>query len=88
MFGRRQVGYTYTRTSNPTRDIVERRLAARERGAGALIVASGTAARPFALLNLAAAGDNIVAPPGLADGPGWPVSLPRMGLLPAGPGAY
>ncbi|PKU24576.1 PLP-dependent transferase [Telmatospirillum siberiense] len=60
LFALRQVGYTYTRTSNPTRDIVERRLAALEGGAGALIVASGVSARLYALLNLAQAGDNIV----------------------------
>lgn len=60
MFALQQVGYTYTRTSNPTRDITERRLAALEGGAGALIVASGTAARLYCLLTLAQAGDNIV----------------------------
>lgn len=61
MFSLQEIGYTYTRTANPTRDTVERRLAAIEGGQGALLVASGTAARLYALLTLAGHGDNIVA---------------------------
>jgi len=60
LFALEVVGYTYTRTSNPSRDVLERRLAAVEGGKAALAMASGAAAIGNALLSLAQAGDNIV----------------------------
>ncbi len=68
LFALQEVGYSYTRTGNPTRDYAEQRLAALEGGAGALIVATGQAARLYSLLNLAAAGDNVVVAANLAGG--------------------
>jgi O-acetylhomoserine (thiol)-lyase len=60
LFALEVVGYTYTRTSNPSRDVLERRVAALEGGKAALAMASGAAAIGAVLLSLAQAGDNIV----------------------------
>ena len=46
---------------NPTTDVFEQRIAALEGGIAALGVASGSAAVTYSILNLANAGDNIVA---------------------------
>jgi O-acetylhomoserine (thiol)-lyase len=58
-------GYRYSRISNPTTDILEKRVAQLEGGAAALAVASGQAALAYAFLTLADNGGNIVAPPQL-----------------------
>jgi O-acetylhomoserine (thiol)-lyase len=54
-------GFGYTRTGNPTVHAVERKLAALESGADAVLVASGQAAVAVALLTVAGAGDHIVS---------------------------
>lgn len=54
-------GFGYTRTGNPTVQAVERQLAALERGADAVLVASGQAAVATALVSVAGAGDHIVS---------------------------
>ena len=51
----------YTRIGNPTQEAVENRIASLEGGLGALLLASGQAAETYAILNLAQAGDHIVA---------------------------
>ena len=61
-------GYLYTRLNNPTNDAVEQRLAALEGGAGALVASSGMAAIFLAVLNVAAAGDHLVASTSLYGG--------------------
>ena len=58
-------GYRYSRISNPTTDVLERRVAALEGGAGAISVSSGQAAVHYALLNLTAPGCNVVSVPQL-----------------------
>src|SRR5216117_3754933 len=58
-------GYRYTRISNPTNEVLERRVAALEGGVEALSVASGQAALHYAVLNLAESGRNIVSVPQL-----------------------
>ncbi len=58
-------GFRYSRISNPTTDILEKRVAQLEGGVGALAVASGQAALAYAFLTLADHGGNIVAPPQL-----------------------
>jgi O-acetylhomoserine (thiol)-lyase len=58
-------GNRYSRISNPTCDVLERRVAALEGGIGALAVSSGQAALHFAVLNVASAGRNIVTVPQL-----------------------
>ena len=61
LFALETLGNIYTRIGNPTLDILEKRLAALEGGAAALVVASGQAASAMAVQNLARAGDNIVS---------------------------
>ena len=58
-------GYRYSRISNPTTAVLERRVAALERGVEALSVSTGQAALHFAVLNLATMGKNIVSVPQL-----------------------
>ena len=58
-------GYRYSRISNPTTAVLERRVAALEGGIEALCVASGQAALNYAVLNLTAMGTNIVSVPQL-----------------------
>ena len=67
---------------NPTQDAVEQRIAALEGGVGALLVASGQAAETLAILNLAEAGDHIVASPALYGGTFnlFKYTLPKFGI--------
>jgi O-acetylhomoserine (thiol)-lyase len=58
-------GYRYSRISNPTTDVLERRVAALERGLQALCVSTGQAALHYAIMNLTALGKNIVSVPQL-----------------------
>jgi O-acetylhomoserine (thiol)-lyase len=58
-------GYRYTRISNPTNVVLERRVAALEGGVEALSVSSGQAALHFAVLNVTSSGTNIVSVPQL-----------------------
>ena len=60
LFDLKVAGDIYTRISNPSWDMVEKRLAALEGGVGALITSSGQAAVLITMLNLAEAGDEIV----------------------------
>ncbi len=68
LFSLSEFGNIYTRLMNPTTDAVEQRIANLEGGVGALLVASGQSATTLALLNLAEAGDHIVASPALYGG--------------------
>lgn len=61
LFALKEPGNIYTRIMNPTTDVFEQRIALLEGGVGALAVASGMAAITYAILNLANAGDEIVA---------------------------
>ena len=54
-------GYEYTRTSNPTRDALEKKLASLEEGRFGLAFASGLAAETSLLLALLKKGDTILA---------------------------
>jgi O-acetylhomoserine (thiol)-lyase len=56
-------GFRYSRISNPTVAVLERRVAALEGGAEALCVSSGQAAVHYAVLNLTEMGSNIVSVP-------------------------
>jgi O-acetylhomoserine (thiol)-lyase len=58
-------GHRYSRISNPTNAVLERRIAALEGGVGALTVASGQAALHYSVLNLTEIGSNIVSVPQL-----------------------
>ncbi len=61
LFALKEAGNIYTRIMNPTTDVFEQRVAALEGGVGALAVASGSAAVTYSILNIAGAGDEIVA---------------------------
>src|ERR1700727_943687 len=65
LFNLEAEGYRYTRISNPTTAVLERRMAALEGGLEAMCVATGQAAVNYAVLNLAGMGCNIVSPPQL-----------------------
>jgi O-acetylhomoserine (thiol)-lyase len=58
-------GYRYSRISNPTNAVLERRVAALEGGLEAMAVASGQAALHCAIANLVEPGGNIVSVPQL-----------------------
>jgi O-acetylhomoserine (thiol)-lyase len=58
-------GYRYSRISNPTTAVLERRVAELEGGLDALCVSTGQAALNYAVLNLAEMGSNIVSIPQL-----------------------
>lgn len=79
--GKRQ-GHVYSRVSNPTTDVLERRMAALEGGVGALAVASGHAAEVVALLTIMSAGDEFVAANSLYGGTFnlFKNTLPRLGI--------
>ncbi len=82
LFGLKEFGNIYTRIMNPTTDVLEKRLAALEGGSGALATASGQAAETLALLNIAHAGDEIVASASLYGGTYnlFHHTLPKMGI--------
>ena len=54
-------GYRYSRISNPTVNVLERRVAAMEGGVGALALSSGQAALHSAILSLSEPGCNLVS---------------------------
>ena len=60
-FGLQDPGNIYSRLTNSTQDVLERRIAALEGCIAALAVASGAAAITYSILNIARAGDHIVA---------------------------
>ena len=82
LFGLAELGNIYTRIMNPTQDAVEQRIAALEGGVAALLLASGSAATSFAILNLAEAGDHIVSSPSLYGGTYnlFHYTLPKFGV--------
>ncbi len=59
-FSLREPGNIYTRLTNPTAEVLEKRMAALEGGAAALAVATGAAAIDYAIRNIAGAGDHVV----------------------------
>ncbi|MDR2519083.1 MAG: O-acetylhomoserine aminocarboxypropyltransferase/cysteine synthase [Spirochaetaceae bacterium] len=60
-FGLTDAGNIYSRLTNSTQEVLEKRVAALEGGVGALALASGAAAVTYSFLNLARAGDHIVS---------------------------
>ena len=67
-FALADLGPIYTRIGNPTQSAVEEKIAALEGGVGALLLASGQSATTFAILNVAGAGDHVVASASLYGG--------------------
>ena len=68
LFALKEFGNIYTRLMNPTTDVLEKRVAELEGGAGALAVASGQSAITLSILNIAQAGDEIVSADNLYGG--------------------
>jgi O-acetylhomoserine (thiol)-lyase len=82
LFALRTFGNIYSRLMNPTTDVLEKRLAALDGGVGALAVSSGQQAILYAILNIARAGDSIIAGTSLYGGT-WTLftqTLPRFGI--------
>jgi len=81
-FGLAELGPIYTRIGNPTQEVVENRIADLEGGVGSLLLASGQAATQLAILNLAQAGDHIVASSSLYGGTHnlFEHTLPKFGI--------
>ena len=82
LFSLAELGNIYTRIMNPTQDAVEQRIASLEGGVAALLVASGSAATTYAVLNVAEAGDHIVSSPSLYGGTYnlFHYTLPKFGI--------
>ena len=82
LFNLQRFGNIYTRIMNPTTAAFEERMAALERGVGALAVGSGQAAQFIALASLLEAGDEIVAAKTLYGGTytQFDVSFRRLGI--------
>ena len=82
LFNLQRFGNIYSRIMNPTTAVFEERMAALERGVGALAVSSGQAAQFIAIANLLGAGDEIVASKNLYGGTytQFDVSFRRLGI--------
>ncbi len=82
LFSLAELGNIYTRIMNPTQDAVEQRIASLEGGVAALLVASGSAATTYAIMNVAEAGDHIVSSPSLYGGTYnlFHYTLPKFGI--------
>nr|WP_314503159.1 O-acetylhomoserine aminocarboxypropyltransferase/cysteine synthase family protein [uncultured Lachnoanaerobaculum sp.] len=61
LFDLKEAGYFYTRLANPTNDAVARKICQLEGGVAAILTSSGQAANFYAILNIAGAGDHIIA---------------------------
>lgn len=82
LFALRELGNIYARLSNPTNDVLAKRIAALEGGAAAHTLSSGTAAIYFTITNIARAGDEIVAADNLYGGTfaQFDAILPNVGV--------
>lgn len=82
LFGLKETGNIYSRIMNPTVDVFEQRIALLEGGTAAVGFASGMAAITNSILNIAEAGDEIVADSNLYGGTYNLLAntLPRYGI--------
>ncbi|GIN70799.1 O-acetylhomoserine aminocarboxypropyltransferase [Bacillus sp. J14TS2] len=82
VFGLEVPGNIYTRITNPTVDVFEKRVALLEGGTAAVGLSSGMAAIAFSILNITRAGDEIVAATDLYGGTYnlFAVTLPKYGI--------
>ncbi|ORN32699.1 O-acetylhomoserine aminocarboxypropyltransferase/cysteine synthase family protein [Lentilactobacillus parabuchneri] len=81
-FGLTDPGNIYTRLTNPTTDVVDKRVAALENGTAGVTLATGSAAITAAILNVAGEGDEIVSASTLYGGTFnlFNVTLPKLGI--------
>ena len=68
LFALKELGNIYSRLTNPTNEVLEKRLAALDGGAAALVMSSGTAAIYFALTNILQSGDEFITASNLYGG--------------------
>ena len=82
LFGLKEFGNIYTRITNPTNDVFEKRIAALEGGVAALAVASGHAAQFITFTTILGIGDNFVSSPYLYGGSynQFTVSFKQLGI--------
>lgn len=82
LFGLKEPGNIYSRIMNPTVDVFEQRVALLEGGTAAVALSSGMAAIAFSILNIAEAGDEVVADSNLYGGTYnlFANTLPRYGI--------
>lgn len=82
LFALEEPGNIYSRIMNPTVDVFEKRIALLEGGTAAVALSSGAAAIAFSILNIAGAGDEIVAAGSLYGGTYnlFANTLPRYGI--------
>lgn len=82
LFALDEPGNIYSRIGNPTVDVFEKRMALLEGGVAAVATSSGMSAITLAILNLASAGDEIIAATNLYGGTYnlFAVTLPRYGI--------
>ena len=82
LFDLEESGYFYTRLQNPTVDITAAQINDLEGGVGAILTSSGQAANLFAVLNIAQAGDHIIATNNIYGGTFnlLGVTLPKLGI--------
>lgn len=81
-FDLKEPGNIYTRLTNPTTAVFEKRIAALENGTSAVALATGAAAITSAILNIAGQGDEIVSASSLYGGTYelFSVTLPKYGI--------
>ena len=82
LFDLEDSGYFYTRLQNPTVDAVAAQLCDLEGGVGAILTSSGQAANLFAVINIAGAGDHVIAANNIYGGTFnlLGVTLPKFGI--------
>ncbi|MDF2606309.1 MAG: aminotransferase class V-fold PLP-dependent enzyme [Bacillales bacterium] len=82
LFALDEPGNIYSRIGNPTVDVLEKRIALLEDGVGALATSSGMAAIALTIMNIAHAGDEIVAATDLYGGTYnlFSTTLPKYGI--------
>jgi len=82
VFALQKAGNIYSRITNPTVDVFEQRVALLEGGSAAVALSSGMAAIAFSVMNIAEAGDEIIAASNLYGGTFnlFAITLPRYGI--------
>ncbi|MBO5924593.1 MAG: O-acetylhomoserine aminocarboxypropyltransferase/cysteine synthase, partial [Lentisphaeria bacterium] len=82
LFDLKREGFFYSRLANPTVDAMEKKIAALEGGVAAVALSSGQTANTLAIMNIAKAGDHVVASAALYGGTVnlFTVTLPKMGI--------
>ena len=82
LFALQEVGNIYTRISNPTSNVLEKRIADLEGGVGAVEVSSGHAAQATAIFTICEAGDHILSSSTLYGGTvsQFKYTFPRLGI--------